>query len=478
MNKIVKIMVSCMHLQNVAVIILCVALFSCKTSDTDEMKSSQESIVLQGDLIAIRTVKSTNPPIVAALHEDGLKIDFNYSFGSLSVAVMDSQGDEVYQKTVNATAGSSLTIDTSDWECGEYTIVFCDDTGKTAKGKFVFENCKEMEDDPTGPKQMTMTTDDIFARITMAGTGEITIDWGDGSKIEKNKISEDAFYYDRQTYEHAYSDKSDHHTITVTGENITHFSSVNTRLTSLDVSKNIVLTYLRCSGYSQITNLDVSKNTALSFLDCGDIQLKNLKLGKNSALTNLICWSNQLTSLDVTCNPALKTLNCGMNQLTELNVSRNTALKDLCCYFNQLSELNVSSNIALTVLLCNSNQLKKIDVSKNTALASLWCQNNQLTDLSVVKNNALENLWCSDNQLTNLDLSKNTQLIYVYCQSNRFTTETLNTLFGTLHNNTFPEQPPNAIRFKQIFISNNPGTMSFTHGTVLNNGWYINTYER
>ena len=81
--------------------------------------------------------------------------------------------------------------------------------------------------------------------FTMSGSGNITIDWGDGER-EKHELG------DRSNFSHKYSGASVR-TVTITGKNITH---------------------LYCSGqYYQLTNLDVSKNTALTYLHCGVNQL-------------------------------------------------------------------------------------------------------------------------------------------------------------------------------------------------------------
>ena len=110
-----------------------------------------------------------------------------------------------------------------------------------------------------------------------------------------------------------------------------------------------------------------------------------------TALKKLKCFENQLTSLDVSKNTVLTYLDCYSNQLTSLDVSKNTALTGLYCSNNQLTELDVSKNTALTELNCSNNQLTKLDVSKNTTLFYLGCSDNQLTslDISNTKINAL-----------------------------------------------------------------------------------------
>jgi len=208
--------------------------------------------------------------------------------------------------------------------------------------------------------------------IHIAGTGSITIDWGDGTSYESHILSSGY-----NMYSHTYSITSAH-TITIKGENITGLECISQQLTILDVSKYISLTHLQCIN-NKLTSLDVSKNIALTSLDCRFNQLTDLDVSKNIALTSLSCMDNKLTSLDVSKNIALTRLNCMNNKLTSLDVSKNIALTELYCGYNQLTNLDVSKNIALTRLVCSFNRLTELDVSKNVALTLLNCSCNYLS---------------------------------------------------------------------------------------------------
>ena len=145
------------------------------------------------------------------------------------------------------------------------------------------------------------------------------------------------------------------------------------------------------SGSGKLTSLDISKNTMLSDLNCSGNQLTSLDVSKQS-LYSLNCDDNQLTSLTVS---SVKYLSCGNNQLTSLDVSNSTDLQSLSCGNNQFTSLNVSNNPVLGALDCGGNQLTLLDVSNNTNLQSLSCGNNQLTSLDLLKNNALTELICA-----------------------------------------------------------------------------------
>lgn len=299
-------------------------------------------------------------------------------------------------------------------------------------------------------------------------------------------------------------------TITVYG-NVTGFSCLEQKITSLDVSNNTALTELGCQ-FNQLTTLEVDNNTALKKFYCHSNQLTALDVGNNTALTNFYCCYNQLTSLDVSKNTALTTLNSSANPLISLDVSKNTALTYLSCEENQLTALDVSNNTALGILYCSSNQLTSLDVSKNTALSWLGCSSNQLTTLDVSNNTALTHLYCdynqltaldvgnntaliallcNSNQLTALDVSKNTVLTYLHCHSNeqlsslkifgsiddvidctfcKLSAETLNTIFETLPD---VRSVTDDSKRKELYIHDNEGTEACDKSIAIKKGWTV-----
>ena len=192
------------------------------------------------------------------------------------------------------------------------------------------------------------------------------------------------------------------------------------KLTTLNVNRCTMLEVLDC-GCNELTSLDVSRNTALENLGCRWLSLSSLDVSKNIELKNLYCDDNQLTVLDVSKNINLLSLLCDRNQLTTLDVSKNTKLSSLSCWDCKLTSLDVSNNTYLRELDCDMNQITALDVRKNTALERLFCSSNQLSELDVSKNTALERLNCSSNQLSELDVSKNTMLYWFHCYDNKLT---------------------------------------------------------
>jgi Leucine-rich repeat (LRR) protein len=106
--------------------------------------------------------------------------------------------------------------------------------------------------------------DEIY--IYIGGATDVTINWGDGASESKTYDSDSLYYSDGfpvfHNYEHIYSKRTDH-TVTITGNNITHLYCSHINLTHLDISLNTALTELDCTGNS-LTYLDVSNNIALT----------------------------------------------------------------------------------------------------------------------------------------------------------------------------------------------------------------------
>lgn len=92
------------------------------------------SQIVKGDTSII---SNPNPPIksksisVCSVTQAGNCIDlyFNLDAGDVTVSVENETGDIVYETNTTATSGSSLSIDTSTWESGSYTLTVTSATG-------------------------------------------------------------------------------------------------------------------------------------------------------------------------------------------------------------------------------------------------------------------------------------------------------------------------------------------------------------
>ncbi len=157
---------------------------------------------------------------------------------------------------------------------------------------------------------------------------------------------------------------------------LTQLDNGKNNLENLDVSANIKLTYLGCSGNVNLGSLDISANTELRDLACNLNNLNSLNLHTNTKLRYLDCCGNNLKSLDLSANTALRHLDCRYNDLVTLNLSGNTALRRLDCRDNDLVTLDLSANTALEDLDCRYNNLVTLDVSTIEDLQILNCRNN------------------------------------------------------------------------------------------------------
>ena len=93
----------------------------------------------------------------------------------------------------------------------------------------------------------------------------------------------------------------------------------------------------------------------LKLLNCSyasgyDYEPLPLNLTKNIALEYLNCSGNRMNGITVSQMPNLKTLICSSNKIKTIDVSKNVKLELLDCDTNLLSSLNVSKNANLTVL--------------------------------------------------------------------------------------------------------------------------------
>ncbi len=198
-------------------------------------------------------------------------------------------------------------------------------------------SCKKDNDEldnPNGSWSVELTaecesTDSYRSKvmIELAGTGTVTIDWGDGTVLENFRMpelkEEDEWHeYEGAEYTHQY-DKVGTYLVKISGQ--------SGAITLLEVSNNY--------NGMDFSSIVLNHCSRLQYLDCWGNQLTSLDVSKCTQLKELYCWDNELTSLDVSGCKQLKELDCSENELTSLDVSKNTQLKELYCYNNRLPEV-------------------------------------------------------------------------------------------------------------------------------------------
>ena len=76
-------------------------------------------------------------PVEAFQNQNDVSITFNTNLGKLKVDISDEFGNTVFLTSVNATNGSSLTIDTYEMDGGVYYITICNGNNECLEGSFV-----------------------------------------------------------------------------------------------------------------------------------------------------------------------------------------------------------------------------------------------------------------------------------------------------------------------------------------------------
>ena len=120
------------------VLFLFVAVLFLTTAGFSKTQGPIQQIHLQGQLTIVKT-KSLLQPIDVYQYENHLQVNFLSSLGVLNIVVVDDFETIVFQTTKNATANSNITIDTEEWESGEYTLLIMDELGGSLEGSFLID---------------------------------------------------------------------------------------------------------------------------------------------------------------------------------------------------------------------------------------------------------------------------------------------------------------------------------------------------
>ena len=156
---------------------------------------------------------------------------------------------------------------------------------------FISCNKKEEEEVKNNNKQEPQISFVVVSptvKIKFTGTGDVMIYWGDQKTLGKITMSDNL-----HEYSHDYESDPEH-TVRIVG-NITTFYCNSTKVKSIDVSKNKILTHLYCYE-NHIKNLDLSGNLEIIELNICSNSLKSLDVSKNKKLKQLFCHNNYLDS--------------------------------------------------------------------------------------------------------------------------------------------------------------------------------------
>ena len=270
----------------------------------------------------------------------------------------------------------------------------------------------------------------------------------------------------------------------------------NNKLTSLDLSGNILLETLKISN-NQILTLDLNKNLNLKTLNARVNNINILVLPKTLSLIDIEVSSNKLRSLNLSFykklavftasknnlnaivlpdSKILKKIYVSENNLTSLDLSPCTNLEEIYANNNNISDLILPNAVVdgkdylLKILHMEYNNLNNLDISKYTNLTELYINGNNISNIGLSNNKSLEILDVSNNKLTMLHVINNINLYRLYAYQNELTSVKLGETNKKLSNLWYVDVQHNFLN--NIDLSNIPNL------TQLNvNGNYIKNVD-
>lgn len=157
-------------------------------------------------------------------------------------------------------------------------------------------------------------------------------------------------------------------------------SKFESKLASLDVSKNTKLTYLNVTGASAekpglLTTLDLSNNPELTNFSAQYNKLTSVKFADGAKLTYLNVQNNELAEMDLSGVESVKDIYASDNKLTAIDLSKLTAKATLNLFNNELTELTVP--VDAKTIDAKNNKIAKVAIKNVTSKLAL--ENNKLT---------------------------------------------------------------------------------------------------
>lgn len=157
-------------------------------------------------------------------------------------------------------------------------------------------------------------------------------------------------------------------------------SKFESKLASLDVSKNAKLTYLNVMGASAekpglLTTLDLSNNPKLAEFYAQYNKLTSVKFADGAKLKRLYVQNNELAEMDLSGVESVKDIYASDNKLTAIDLSKLTAKATLNLFNNELTELTVP--VDAKTIDAKNNKIAKVAIKNVTSKLAL--ENNKLT---------------------------------------------------------------------------------------------------
>lgn len=221
-----------------------------------------------------------------------------------------------------------------------------------------------MEGTGVGPSEPTQEAISLFTEkktISLNVISEknetLSIDWGDGSRIEKATVSIGI----QKNLKHTFETDTPQHEVKIYGEVITTLNSTlfnQLGLTFLDVSHCPTLQKLAIPNGNNLLSLDLSKNSELTHIDLAGCKLNSLSLPKDGAkIREFKLSTNEIAQLDLKGLSALEILSAPSNKIKEIDLTPCPKLKKINLNLNGLERI---------VGIKELTELTDLDIANNT----------------------------------------------------------------------------------------------------------------
>ena len=195
-----------------------------------------------------------------------------------------------------------------------------------------------------------------------------------------------------------------------------------TKLSSIDVSNCKDLYQFNCFGCPNLTSINVTGCTDLCYFRCWDTPVEGIDVSTCEKLAEYHCHRTNMTSLDLSHNGGITVLACTGGKLQEI-ILPNSLVHTIDCQDNpQLTTLNISGSSHLRTINFSNTQVANVDLSASGDLDYVVCNNTPLSSLNVTNSPNLGSLNCANTKLTSLDLSNCTNLDFARVDSCQLTT--------------------------------------------------------
>ncbi|MDR1527719.1 MAG: hypothetical protein LBS46_08660, partial [Dysgonamonadaceae bacterium] len=198
-------------------------------------------------------------------------------------------------------------------------------------------------------------------------------------------------------------------------------------LASLDVSKNVNLTYLDCGNNTALSTLDISTLTKLDSIDVSYTGIKSLDFSGCKESLKFLKWNaNNLTTAQFAATNIkvltnIKTINLANNNFTtgSLDLSGMSTVESIDLSTCKLTGINLTGCSGLKKLMIGFNSLTSLDLTPCPVLEELYCQRNlYLATLNIGHLTAtLKEITYNNTLIGDIDFTQFPKLEYVECQS-------------------------------------------------------------